>query len=53
MVDYRIVIKEGSQEAENLKKIQELTGVKDLKQIIIACINIAYDNYYKNLKKEF
>lgn len=46
---YRIVIKEGSEEEENLQKIQEITGIKDMKQIILACINIAYERYYKNL----
>jgi len=46
---YRIVVKEGSKEEANLKKIQEITGITDAKQIILACINIAYEHYYKNL----
>ncbi len=50
MPDFRLVIRDGSEEDKILKKIKAITGVKDGKQIIKACIHMAYEHYYKNLE---
>ena len=49
MPDFRIILRENSEEYQNLKKIQKIIGVPDMKQIILGCINVAYEYYYKEI----